>query len=103
MAEAATSNVFLVMGGSLVTPSLDSGILPGITRAQVIKLARKSGFKVIERRVMRRELYSAGEIFLTNSLSGLIPVTRVDRRKIGPGLPGPITKLLFSNYRLLTV
>jgi branched-chain amino acid aminotransferase len=101
VAEAATSNVFLVKRGSLVTPHPDSGILPGITRGAVIGLARRLGLKVAERRVARRELHSADEIFLTNSLAELIPVASIDRKKVSSGLPGPVTKLLHLQYRLL--
>ncbi len=99
IAEGATANIFLVRRGGLVTPSLDSGILPGITRRAVIRLAVKLGIKVTEKKVLPGELESADEVFLTNSLAEVLPVVKIDRSGIGDGVPGKITKLLHSEYR----
>jgi len=99
IAEAATSNIFLVRKGVLITPSLLAGILPGITRATVIGIARKLGLPVREKAVTHGELVSADEVFLTNSLAEVLPVTRVDGRCIGKGRPGDITKLLHISYQ----
>ncbi len=99
VAESPTSNIFIVIGKSLITPSIVSGALPGITRAIIIKNGRKLGFKVAEKRLTYKELIKADEIFLTNTLAEVLPVTRVDRKKIGAGSPGVISKLLKSSYR----
>jgi branched-chain amino acid aminotransferase len=99
--EAATSNIFLVKGGGLVTPSPDSGILPGITRGVILRIAKKLRMKAAERRVAPRELSNADEIFLTNSLAGVLPVTRIGGKKVGNGKPGELTKLLAISYRSL--
>lgn len=97
--EAATSNIFLVKREVVITPSLDSGILPGITRGLVIGIAKKLRMKVIEKNVSCNELITADEVFLTNSLGEVLPVARVDGRPIGAGSPGDITKLLHISYQ----
>ena len=97
--EAATSNIFLVDRGKLITPSPSSGILPGVTRDVVVKIARAMRLKVIEKAVSPRDLINADEIFLTNSLAEILPVIRVDSRKIGSGRPGEVTKLLHISYQ----
>ena len=100
VAEAVTSNIFIVKGRSISTPSIASGALPGITRSVVIDIAKSLGIKVSQKTVSRRELLAAEEVFLTNSLAELLPVTSIDRKKIGRGLPGPVTKLMHNAYRI---
>jgi len=102
VSEAATSNVFTVKRGALITPSIESGILPGITRGVIIKIAKKLKIKVEEKKLSHKELLNSDEVFLTNSLAEVLPVTRVDRRKIGSGFPGKITRLLRTSYQSLT-
>lgn len=99
IAEGAASNVFLVKRGTIMTPSLASGIIPGVTRDTVIGIANKLKLNIKEKLVSYRELLSADEIFLTNSLIEVLPVTRVDSKKIGDGRPGEITKLLHISYQ----
>jgi len=65
----------------------------------VIQIAGKLGMKVRQKRVSRKELTSADEIFLTSSIAELLPVVKVDNFKIGLGAPGPITKLLHVHYK----
>jgi branched-chain amino acid aminotransferase len=97
--EGATSNIFLVRSGRLITPSIGSGVLPGVTRAVVIDIARKLKISVKERAVLRDELSGADETFLTNSLAEILPVTRVDSKNIADGKIGRITKLLHISYQ----
>ncbi len=99
VSEAATSNIFLVKRRTIVTPSLDSGILPGVTRGVVIGIAKRLKLTVAEQRVSPSDLMNADEIFLTNSLAEILPVVRVDSRKIGDGSPGELTKLLRISYQ----
>lgn len=98
LAEGSRSNVFMVKGERLVTPSLSCGILPGITRLMVLDLARQAGLDVAEEAVTPGALYSSDECFLTNSLAELLPV-----RQIGTAqprkCPGPITNMLAGRYR----
>jgi branched-subunit amino acid aminotransferase/4-amino-4-deoxychorismate lyase len=80
--EGSTSNVFAVLGGELVTPPLDSCVLPGITRACVLELSRTLGLAVRERPIALDELLAAREIFLTNSLQEIVPVGWLEDREI---------------------
>lgn len=95
--EGATSNVFVVQDGALVTPPDDAGILAGITRAQVLTLAAELGVPV------RLSTFSpevaAQEAFLTSSLREILPLVRLDSRPIGDGKPGPITRALHAAFR----
>lgn len=97
--EGATSNIFLVKDGALITPSLDSGVLPGVTRDVIIDIAKKIRVPVKERAVPRHGLSAAEEVFLTNSLAEVLPVTKVDSKKVGDGQVGQLTKLLHISYQ----
>ncbi len=97
--ECTGDNIFLVFDGTLVTPPLDASILPGITRAVVLKLARKLGLNVAERTVKTDELFQADEMFLTGTGAEVIAVNRVDDRVIGTGQAGPVTLKLFQAFR----
>lgn len=97
--EGATSNIFFVKNDALITPFLDSGILPGVTRETILEIARRLKLKVSERRVSPSELTGADEIFLTNSLAEVLPVTRIGPRRVGRGIPGDLTKLLSISYQ----
>lgn len=99
VAEGASSNIFFVKKGRLVTPSLDSGILPGVTRNVIIEMAKRLGIAVVEKRVTPAELTGAKEIFLTNSLAEVLPVTRLGSKRVGGGKPGEITKLFRVSYQ----
>ncbi len=87
--EAATSNVFLVRNGVLITPAIESGLLAGITRAAVIELATQMGIGVEERVVKVDELRRADELFLTSSVRGIMPVASVDGVAIGRSAATP--------------
>lgn len=90
VAEASSSNFFMVVKGELITPPTDS-CLQGITRDSIMQLARDAGIKVIERRITRDEVYVADEAFLTGTAVEMTPICSVDQRKIGNGKPGPVT------------
>ena len=98
MAEGASSNVFAVVGGQVWTPPPEVGILDGITRAKVMQLAREHGIPVVERRISPEELRGADEAFITSATRGVLPVTRVDDRPVGAGVPGPVTRRLMALY-----
>ncbi len=97
VAEGTFSNVFLVKKGILITPSLETGILSGITRKHVIDLARDLGIKVEERFVETWELFEAEEIFLTHTSYEIVPVSRLNENVYAA--PGEITKTLRENFR----
>jgi branched-subunit amino acid aminotransferase/4-amino-4-deoxychorismate lyase len=94
--EGCVTNVFLVRKGVLMTPDLE-GILPGVTRDEVIRLARALRIPVKERRLTPRDFERADEAFLTNALIEVLPVSKVASRRIGS--PGPITSRLRDAYR----
>jgi len=99
VAEGSGENIFLLIDGELVTPASYDGILVGITRNLVIKLAETElGIKTTERHVNRIELYSADECFLTGTAANITPVAEVDGRKIGNGNIGEITGKLQKIY-----
>jgi branched-chain amino acid aminotransferase len=102
VAECTGDNIFLVRNNVLLTPPTDAGILEGITRDAVIELARKANHEVREIALTRHDVYIADECFLTGSAAEVIPVVKVDRRKIGSGSPGPVTKDLIERFRRLT-
>ncbi len=101
VAETASSNIFIVDDNQLKTPHLETGILPGITRAVVLKLAVESGITVMETNIIPSEMFSAAEVFITNSIMELMPVTAVGDKIIGTGNPGRITRILTAGYRAL--
>jgi branched-chain amino acid aminotransferase len=102
IAEGATSNVFLVQAGLLLTPGLEVGILEGVTRAKVLELARGCGIPTREPAfVAPRELSLADEVFITSAIRGILPVTTVDGSPVGGGKPGPVTQKLLALYRRL--
>jgi branched-chain amino acid aminotransferase len=102
VAEASASNIFLCLNGVVVTPAITQGILPGITRAVVLQLAKDVGFSVAEREVSDEELLNSDEVFLTSSLRGIVPVVRVGEDAIGHGTPGTITRQLIKAYESAT-
>ncbi|MBQ0829539.1 branched-chain amino acid transaminase [Streptomyces tagetis] len=100
VAEASTANVFVVGSGSVSTPGPDSDILPGLTRAAVIRLlADQAELTVVERTVQRSELHLADEVFLTGTGCQIVPVTEIDGRPVGDGTPGPVTTLVREAYQ----
>ena len=99
VAEGTTANVFMVKHRNLMTPSLDCGILPGITRGVVLAVAAASGIKVKEGHFSQRDLTGADEVFLTNSVIELLPVVRIGKSRIGKGEPGELTKRIHGLYR----
>ncbi|MGE0760750.1 MAG: branched-chain-amino-acid transaminase [Pirellulaceae bacterium] len=102
VAECTGDNIFIVARGELLTPPTDAGILEGITRDAVIELARGAGIPVREAALSRHDVYVADECFLTGSAAEVVPVVKVDSRKIGDGKPGPITRDLTRRFRELT-
>jgi len=99
VAEARTSNVFLVRNGRLITPGVASDVLEGLTRAAMIEIARTElGLTVEERAVPRSELYAADEVFLTATGKEIVPVIEIDGRRIGSGQPGSVATELRKLY-----
>jgi branched-subunit amino acid aminotransferase/4-amino-4-deoxychorismate lyase len=96
LCEAATSNLFLVKDGGIFTPSLDTGCLPGITRAVAIEIAARLGIQSTEGFLTEADLDNADEIFLTSSIRGVMGVSRFGERRLPPG---PITGMLRAAWQ----
>ena len=101
VSEGTADNIFIVKNGMIYTPPRTCGILPGITRARVMKLAEELGYKVIEKEITPAELLTADEVFLTGTAAGIVPVTKIAGRVIGDGKPGPITRKLMERFKQL--
>jgi branched-chain amino acid aminotransferase len=99
VAEATGDNIFIVRGKTLITPPAWCGTLEGITRNTVMKLAAEEGYAVGEDVLTRYDLYTADEVFLTGTAAEVIPVVNIDRRSIGGGVPGPVTRRLALSFR----
>lgn len=99
VAEGSGENIFLFSDGQLVTPAIYDGILMGITRNVIMKLAEAElGIKTVERHVARVELYNATECFMTGTAAHITPIAEIDNRKVGDGEIGPITRKLQKIY-----
>jgi branched-chain amino acid aminotransferase len=101
VAECTADNVFVVRGARLLTPPPDAGILEGITRGAVMDLAHAAGIDCREATLVRHDLYTADECFLTGTAAEVLPVVEIDGRKVGTGLPGPITTRLIADFNRL--
>jgi len=98
--EGSLSNLFAVDAtGRLLTPGCESGILRGITRKWVMELARGMGMEVIERSLYPEDLFDAEELFLTASTLEVLPVSRIEDRRVGKGGAGPRSRALLDAYR----
>jgi len=102
VAECTADNIFLVKDDELYTPPIDAGILEGITREAVIELAQEAGVPIHQIPLTRHDVFIADECFLTGSAAEVVPVVSVDRRIIGNGKPGPITRDLEQRFQKLT-
>ena len=94
--EGTGENLFVVKGGMIVTPPVSDGILEGITRDSIMRIASDKGYEVVEASLVRTDLYTAEEMFMTGSAAEVVPVASVDHRPVCP--PGPITKDLQETF-----
>ena len=97
VSETNATNLFMVEGGVLNTPSSDH-CLPGITRETVLILAQELGIESVQRRISLAEFHSADEVFTTGTMGGITPVTNIDGRVIGAGKRGSVTERLQLAY-----
>jgi branched-chain amino acid aminotransferase len=97
--EGASSNIFALERGALVTPAEEAGILAGITRSHVLALAAELGVPVELRALELEAAYAAAELFISSSIRELMPIVRLDGRPIGAGTPGPVFRRLLAGFR----
>jgi D-alanine transaminase len=99
--EGSSSNVMIYEGGLVKTPPLDDSILPGVTRQEIIEIAKTEGLRVQENMISQGELESANEVFLVGTTIEVLPVTTIDGKPVGPGVPGEVTNLLARKFEAL--
>jgi branched-chain amino acid aminotransferase len=92
--EGSGENIYVVRDGAVLTPPQTAGILDGINRKSILKIARDLGYEVVERDLARAELILADEVFMSGTAAELVPVREIDDHVIGSGEPGPITREL---------
>ena len=102
LTECTQSNLFMVTNGIALTPPLESGLLPGITREFVFEVGRDADVEVREQVLRDDDLFGADEAFLTSTTRELVPIVAVDERQISDGKPGPITGKLLQAFRAAT-
>jgi branched-chain amino acid aminotransferase len=98
VAEATGENIFMVRDGVLYTPPVAGGILEGITRESILRIAQDKGVRVEERRFSRDYLYCADEAFMCGTAAEITPVREVDDRRIGAGEMGPLTREIQTTF-----
>jgi branched-chain amino acid aminotransferase len=96
IADGSGENVFIVKDGTIYTPDLSASILPGITRDTIIQIAQDLGYSVVEKQLIRTDLYLADEVFMTGTAAEVTPLREVDDQPIGP--PGPVTLAVQKAY-----
>jgi branched-chain amino acid aminotransferase len=99
LAECTQSNLFIVKNGAALTPPIDAGLLPGITREFLFEVGQDAGIPVREAVLRDEDLFGADEAFLTSTTREVLPIVKVDDRQVGAGTPGPITRALLDGYR----
>jgi len=102
VSECTGDNIFIVKDGALLTPPVHSGVLRGVTRGAVIDIAHLKEIPMREEVLTRYDLFNADEMFLTGTAAEIIPVVKLDRRKIGDGKPGKMTNKLIAEFHKLT-
>jgi len=99
LSECTTANLFIVRDGIAMTPPIDAGLLPGITREFLFEVGKEEGITVREEVLRDEDLLTADEAFLTSTTREVVPIVKVDERAIGSGRPGPITHRLLAGFR----
>ncbi len=99
LAECTQSNLFIVKNGAALTPPVDAGLLPGITREFLFEIGAEAAIPVREAVLRDADLFEADEAFLTSSTREIVPIVQVDNRPIGAGTPGPVARALLQRYR----
>ena len=99
LTECTTANLFIVKDNVALTPPLEAGLLPGITREFLFDVGKEAGIEVVEKTLFDDDLFRADEAFLTSTTRELVPIVTVNDRTIGDGRPGPVTWKLLHAFR----
>jgi len=103
VAEGVGENLFIVKNGKILTPPACSGALAGITSQVAIRLAKNLGYEVVEINITPFQLFTADEAFFTGTAAEIVPIREVNKRQIGNGSPGPVTKSLIEGFRKIVL
>ena len=98
VSEGVGENLFIVKNGKIFTPPVCSGALPGITAQVAARIASELNFEVIESNITPYQLFNADEAFFTGTAAEIVPIREVNKRQIGNGAPGPVTRLLIDAF-----
>jgi branched-chain amino acid aminotransferase len=98
ISECTGENIFAIKGGRIVTPPVTAGALPGITQSSVMAIARDLGYELEFGNLLRSDLYTADEAFLSGTAAEVVPIRSVDDRAVGTGEPGPMTRKIQEVY-----
>ena len=98
VSECTGENIFVLKGGRIVTPPVSAGALEGVTQSSVLTIARDEGIDVEVGNILRSDLYTAEEAFLTGTAAEVVPIRSVDDRTVGNGEPGPVTRRIQEVY-----
>src|SRR5260370_4513188 len=98
VSECTGENIFVVRDGRIITPPVSAGALEGITQRSVMTIARDEGFETEVGHILRSDLYTADEAFLSGTAAELVPIRSVDDRAVGTGEPGPVTRRIQEIY-----
>ena len=98
VSECTGENIFVLKGGRIVTPPVSAGALEGVTQSSVLTIARDEGIDVEVGNILRSDLYTADEAFLTGTAAEVVPIRSVDDRTVGSGEPGPVTRRIQEVY-----
>jgi branched-chain amino acid aminotransferase len=99
VSECTGENIFIVRGGRIITPPLSAGALEGVTQSSVMTIARDLGFEAEDDNILRSDVYTADEAFLTGTAAEVVPIISVDDRVLGDGRPGPVTRRIQETYQ----
>ena len=103
ISEGVGENLFIVKNGEILTPPSSTGALPGVTAQVAIRLAKKLGYNVTEANITPFQLFTADEAFFTGTAMEMVPIREVNKRQIGDGSPGPVTRKLMAAFQKVIV
>jgi branched-subunit amino acid aminotransferase/4-amino-4-deoxychorismate lyase len=99
VSECASSNIFLVKRGRVITPALEEGLIPGVTRKWVLNYLTRHDQKLSSKQVSLKAFLAADEVFITSTLKGIMPIRQIEGEQIGGPCPGPVTQSLMTAYQ----
>ena len=103
VAEGVGENLFIIKNGKILTPPSSTGALAGITAQVAIRIAKNFGYNVVETNITPFQLFTAEEAFFTGTAAEIVPIREVNKRQIGNGKPGPVSKRLMMEFHKIVL